>query len=88
MSQETRIEQMTRLLKNQFKPTALEIIDESDLHRGHPGAQGGGGHYKLAIASASFEGLNSIQAHKKIYQCLDTMMGPEIHALSIKILPS
>ena len=38
----TDIEQIQTLLAS-LEPESLEILDDSEKHRGHPGAQSGGG---------------------------------------------
>ena len=86
MSQ-TGCEKMIQLLEKQFSPTLLNVIDESHKHIGHQGNQNNGGHYKVEIISDKFEGMNAIQKHRLIYQCLEDMIPIEIHALSIDAKP-
>lgn len=64
-------------------PLAIEITDDSALHAGHAGAQGGGGHYRLAIVSDVFAGKNTVARHRLIYDALGDMMQNRIHALGI-----
>ncbi len=68
---------------NQLNPTEIEIIDQGHLHVGHVGAKQGG-HVDLYISSKNFDGLNTLQRHQLIYECLAELMKTEIHALSIK----
>lgn len=63
-------------------PTALSIIDDSNLHAGHKG-NGGGGHFTLYITSSHFCGKSLIMRHRLIYQTLSDLMPHKIHALSI-----
>lgn len=70
-------------------PTRLIIEDESAAHRGHAGAAGGGGHYRLTLVSAVFAGKNTMARHRLVYDLLDELLrGPQvkIHALAIKAL--
>ena len=71
-------------LRNALEVSSLEIIDESHLHEGHPGAASGGGHYQVLITASEFKGLNLIQRHRLIYEALGDAMNAQIHALSIK----
>ena len=71
-------------LRNALKVSYLEIIDESHLHEGHPGAAAGGGHYQVLIAASEFKGLNLIQRHRLVYEALGDAMNTQIHALSIR----
>jgi BolA family transcriptional regulator, general stress-responsive regulator len=73
-------------LNAELAPLRLELEDESHLHAGHAGAEGGRGHYRLHIVSASFAGLRSIARHQLVYRCLGALMQTDIHALSITAL--
>lgn len=65
-------------------PQQIEVIDESHLHAGHAGARSGGGHYRLSIVSAAFNGKNTVSRHRLIYDALGDMMRQDIHALAIQ----
>jgi BolA family transcriptional regulator, general stress-responsive regulator len=65
-------------------PLQIEVIDESHLHAGHAGARSGGGHYRLSIVSAAFDGKNTVSRHRLIYDALGDMMRQDIHALAIQ----
>ncbi len=67
-----------------LQPLRVELVDESALHAGHAGAQGGGGHYRLTIVSPQFAGKNTVARHRMIYTALDSMMRQQIHALAIR----
>jgi len=61
----------------------VQVVDESHKHRGHAGAAGGGGHFRVTIASPRFAGLSLVQAQRLVYEALGEMMTHEIHALTI-----
>lgn len=69
-----------------FAPTELEVIDESHLHAGHPGAKSGKGHFKVTIVSNHFAGRKQLERHRMVFAALDDMMETEIHALSVTAL--
>ena len=71
------------LLKETFKPTYLQVVDESHKHVGHTGALQGG-HYRVTIISKAFEGKKLLESHRMIYQALEPVK-LSIHALAIKI---
>ncbi|MES2772345.1 MAG: BolA family protein [Pseudomonadota bacterium] len=71
-----------------LSPEQLDLIDESALHLGHAGAQGGGKHYRLSIASPEFVGKSTIVCHRMIYDALGDLMHSRIHALSIQCVSS
>jgi acid stress-induced BolA-like protein IbaG/YrbA len=43
-------------------------------------------HYAATIVSPLFEGLNKIKRHRQIHQALGSVMGNEIHAMSIQAM--
>jgi BolA protein len=81
-----RIDMIRERLTAALSPVQLDIIDESHLHAGHPGARGGGGHFNVTIVSDAFEGENLLTRHRMVYDALGDAMKTEIHALSIKAL--
>ncbi|MEO0364513.1 MAG: BolA family protein [Pseudomonadota bacterium] len=78
-----RINLITESLVQNFKPSHLQIIDQSHLHAGHAGAKDGRGHFKVNIVSGAFEGMRPLQIHQAIYAALGSLMETDIHALSI-----
>jgi BolA family transcriptional regulator, general stress-responsive regulator len=67
-----------------LEPQALELVDESEMHRGHAGyREGGGTHWRLAIVSPRFSGKTTVARHRMIYQALGSLMQHPIHALAI-----
>ena len=78
-----RIEQIRERLVATFAPLDCQLHDESALHAGHAGAASGGGHYRLRLVSADFEGQSRIVRHRLVYDCLRDMMHADIHALAI-----
>ena len=81
----TRMERIRALLAP-LDPTVLELTDESHLHAGHAGAASGGGHYRLKIVAAAFEGQRLVMRHRLVYDSVHDMMHNEIHALAITAL--
>jgi BolA protein len=65
-------------------PIELDIQDESHLHAGHAGAQGGAGHYRVRIVAACFLGLTPVARHRLVYDRLNDLMPHAIHALAIE----
>lgn len=43
-------------------------------------------HYAAIVVAAEFEGKRSIARHQLVYKTLGTLVGNEIHALSIRAL--
>lgn len=68
-----------------LSPTAIELIDDSEQHRGHGGHNPAGeSHFTLTIESAAFGGKNRVQRQRLVYAALGDLMQERVHALSIK----
>ncbi len=81
-----RMEKIQARLNATFAPLQCQLTDESALHAGHAGAASGGGHYRLRLVSALFEGKNRISRHRLVYDCLLDMMHADVHAIAITAL--
>jgi len=81
-----RLDTIRNKLTAALAPSECIVEDESALHAGHAGAASGGGHYKVRIVCAVFEGQNRLNRHRLVYDCLADMMQTEIHALAITAL--
>lgn len=75
------------LLEAEFRPTELEIDDQSYMHAGHKSA-GGGGHFFVRIKSARFNGLAPLARQRLVIAAVGAMMDKEVHALSMQCLPA
>ena len=73
-------------LRHKLEAQHVEVIDQSSLHEGHPGAQGGGGHFQVLVVSDRFRGLSRIAAQRVVYGALGQLMVNDIHALSMRTL--
>jgi BolA protein len=82
----SRLARIRALLAQAFEPAALEVVDESDRHIGHPGARSGAGHFRVHIVAEQFAGQARLARHRSIYAALGEMMHTDIHALSIEAL--
>ena len=67
-----------------LQPQQLDLVDESESHRGHAGYRDGGGtHWRLTIVSSAFAGQPTVARHRMVYQALGELMQHPIHALAI-----
>jgi BolA protein len=67
-----------------LQPMALDLVDESEQHRGHAGyREGGSTHWRLSIVSPQFAGKPTVARHRMVYQALGELMQHPIHALAI-----
>lgn len=70
-----------------LSPTRLDIEDEGHLHAGHAGARDhGGGHYRVTVVSAAFEGVGAVARHRRVYALLAEEMKTRVHALALTTL--
>jgi BolA family transcriptional regulator, general stress-responsive regulator len=77
--------EMLARLNSALSPTSIELIDDSEQHRGHGGYNPAGeSHFTLRIESAAFAGKNRIDRQRLIYAALGELMESQIHALSIR----
>ena len=77
---------MEKLLRERFSPLDFALFDESSRHSGHAGARPGGQtHYRLAMASAAFEGLSRVVRQRLVYQALHEEFAAGLHALSLEL---
>ena len=69
-------------------PSYLEVIDESEDHRGHSGwREGGQTHFRIRMASPRFMGLGRVQRHRLVHSTLGDIV-PRIHALALELVES
>ena len=68
-----------------LEPTRVDLIDDSEKHRGHGGYNPSGeSHFTLEIESPAFEGKSRVERQRMIHQALGDLVGERVHALSIK----
>lgn len=76
------LDQIEQALQAALSPTELTLGDDSHLHAGHAGAREGG-HFRVRIRSAKFEGLSTLARHRLVYDTLAFWIPRGIHALVI-----
>ena len=77
--------EMHRRLTEALNPTAIELIDDSERHRGHGGYNPAGeSHFSLAIESEAFAGKSRVERQRLVHKALGDLLDERVHALSIK----
>ena len=77
--------EMLRRLDSALSPTEIELIDDSEKHRGHGGYNPAGeSHFTLRIESAAFTGKTRIERQRMVYKALGDLMDQRVHALQIR----
>ena len=74
--------QLRGALERALAPAALEIVDDSARHAGHPGARGGG-HFRVTLVSEAFRGRTQLERHRLVYAAVASLMSGAVHALNI-----
>ena len=82
----SRSEEIKHRLNAAFSPQFLEVIDESEQHRGHAGFQEGGeSHFRVRLRAASFAGQSRIARHRAVHAALGHELMTAIHALALEL---
>jgi BolA family transcriptional regulator, general stress-responsive regulator len=78
-------DEMLRRLNLSLQPSRIELVDESEQHRGHGGYNPAGqSHFSLRIESSAFAGKSRIERQRMIHAALGDLMRERVHALSIR----
>lgn len=81
-------DELKRRLEAALHPSALEVEDESERHRGHAGhIEGVATHFRVRIRAAAFDGLGRVARQRAVYAAVGDLMGNPIHALVIDARP-
>jgi BolA family transcriptional regulator, general stress-responsive regulator len=81
--------EITRRVQAAMAPAQLEVIDDSDKHRGHGGhREGVETHLTLRITAAAFNGKSRVARQRMVYDLLRDLMDNPIHALSLDLKPT
>ena len=68
-----------------LNPTTVELVDDSEKHRGHGGYNPSGeSHFSLAIESPLFDGKSRVERQRMVHAALGDFVGNRVHALSIR----
>ena len=82
----SKTEEIIERLNAAFAPGTVEVVDDSESHRGHAGFQEGGeSHYNVRIRSAVFQGMNRLARHRAVHAALGSDLIGRIHALALDL---
>jgi BolA protein len=69
-----------------FAPEHLEVVDESDRHKGHAGwREGGLTHFRVVMRSARFDGLSRVERARTVHAALAEELAGGLHALALEL---
>ena len=73
-------------LRAAFRIKALQVVDESEQHRGHGGwREGGETHFHVALSSPVLAGLSRVARHRAVHAALGPELLGAIHALRMTL---
>ena len=79
-------EEITTRLQAAFTPTLLEVVDDSEAHRGHGGyREGGESHFNVTIRAAAFAPMSRVARHRAVHAALGADLVGRIHALALDV---
>jgi BolA protein len=77
-------DRITAKLRDGLDPIELEVIDESDQHKGHGGwREGGETHFRVVVRAGAFTGLSRLDRHRRINALLADELAGRVHALAV-----
>lgn len=87
MAEQTTVTDLIReRLAEAFSPRELDVVDDSERHRGHAGYQEGGeSHFNVRIRADAFSGQSRIARHRAVHAALGKDLVARIHALALDI---
>ena len=66
--------EITRLIEAGFPDATVKVVSDDNTH------------FQALIVAAEFAGKRPLARHQLVYECLGSLVGNEIHALSITAL--
>ena len=77
---------MRQRLEAAFAPSRLEVVDESEAHRGHGGwREGGGTHWRIRMAAPALAPMTRLERHRAVHAALGPELIGRIHALALEV---
>lgn len=69
-----------------FAPRELDVVDDSESHRGHAGYQDGGqSHFNVRMRAQALENMSRIARHRAVHQAIGPELVGRIHALALDL---
>jgi BolA protein len=80
------IEEIEARLTAAFSPESLEVIDESEAHRGHAGySPDGASHLRIVIRAAVLGPMTRLARHRAVHDALGPGLVARVHALALDL---
>lgn len=82
----SKADEIRAKLEAALAPIELDVVDDSESHRGHAGFQEGGeSHFNVRIRAAAFAGQSRIKRHRMVHSALGPELIGRIHALALDL---
>ncbi len=78
-------QQMHERLTEAFRPSRIEVVDDSEKHRGHAGYRDGGeSHFTIILRSDVLAPLSRVERHRAVHRALGDL-ATRVHALALDL---
>ncbi|KHA52798.1 BolA family protein [Sulfitobacter geojensis] len=82
----SKTQEIEARLQAALSPRELDVVDDSESHRGHAGFQEGGeSHFNVRIRAEAFNGLSRIARHRAVHGAIGPELMGRIHALALDL---
>ncbi|MCR9149018.1 MAG: BolA family transcriptional regulator [Rhodobacteraceae bacterium] len=79
-------EEIRERLAAAFDASRLEVIDESEMHRGHAGWRDGGEtHFRVVLRAPDLAAMGRLERHRAVHAALGPDLVGRIHALALDL---
>lgn len=76
--------EIEKRLAEALAPALLEVVDDSERHRGHAGHDGRGeSHFTVTVVSERFAGLSRVARQRLVNMALADLLRERVHALAM-----
>jgi len=73
-------------LRRAFAATELDVVDESEKHRGHAGwREGGQTHFRVHLRAPELAAMGRLERHRAVHAALGADLVGRIHALALDL---
>ena len=77
--------EIAQRLQAALAPSRLEVVNDSEKHRGHAGYDGSGeSHFTVAVEAEAFRGMSRLQRQRAVNEALGDLLEERVHALAIR----
>ena len=78
-------QEIAQRLRGALAPESLQVIDDSEKHRGHAGHdERGESHFTVEIVADRFRGMSRVERQRAVNAALADLLKERVHALAIK----